>query len=425
VSDVWIIAMFAVAVLIGVGLLLSSRSTSRAAAERTSRRRPGAAGARSPAPWDTVRKRPAPAETAKRAEPARSAAKPSDHPSSPGSGVSSSRPPPVPEDEAKLPSITFQEDAELDLTHVTVRPAIEDESTDGEDTETHVHTATVVPIVYDEDAVVEEPTGQTAYILITAVGQTNPGKRRQRNEDSYLLIEEPPLFVVADGMGGYAGGEVASSMAVQAIEQTFRERDFNKKRYQGLPRRSSELMQAIQTANGRIFKEAKSNRDLQDMGTTLICARFSPNKQRLYIGHVGDSRCYVLRDGALHQITTDHTMAQLGVTGKVAAQLTRALGIAPRVTVDLVLGKPRPGDRYLLCSDGLSKMLKDEVIRDILAREPDPDDAVKCLVDAANDSGGKDNITVILIRVDPPVGTFIRRTGPPPTNGTGVDGERR
>lgn len=254
-------------------------------------------------------------------------------------------------------------------------------------------------------------------MTLQAYGLTDVGPVRGTNEDCFISAEDLCLFVVADGMGGYAGGEVASNMAVTAIEQTFRERDFHKMHYQGLPRRSSELMQAIQNANGRIFKAAKSNRDLQDMGTTLICARFSPNKQRLYIGHVGDSRCYVLREGTLHQITTDHTMAQLGVTGKVAAQLTRALGIAPRVTVDLVLGKPRPGDRYLLCSDGLSKMVKDDAIRDILAAFPHPDDAAKRLVDAANESGGKDNITVILIRVDAPVGTFVRRTGPPPKNG--------
>jgi PPM family protein phosphatase len=298
-----------------------------------------------------------------------------------------------------LPRIHFEEDEDLDITKVTVLPVAHE---DDEEEATERYESSVVPIVYDEEAAVEEPTGQFAYILLSAVGQTDPGKRRRRNEDAYLVLDDPPLFVVADGMGGYAGGDVASAMAVETFEQAFAADDFDTSAYPGLSRRAGALAQTIQRANQRIFKASQEDRDLHGMGTTLVCARFSPNKQRVYVGHVGDSRCYVFREGQLHRITSDHTAASLGIVGPLAQALTRALGVTPTVVIDLILGKPRPGDRYLLCSDGLSKMIPDEQIERILKEEADADRAVAALITAANERGGKDNITVILVRVERP-----------------------
>jgi serine/threonine protein phosphatase PrpC len=140
------------------------------------------------------------------------------------------------------------------------------------------------------------------------------------------------------------------------------------------------------------------------MGTTVVAARFSPNKQRLYVGHVGDSRCYRLRAKELTPLTTDHTMGASGITGPLASHLLRAVGIAPAVKVDLIIGRPRPEDVYLLCSDGLTKMVSDDKIRDILLAEPNMDRAVEKLVETANAGGGRDNITVILVAVKDPRG---------------------
>jgi protein phosphatase len=135
------------------------------------------------------------------------------------------------------------------------------------------------------------------------------------------------------------------------------------------------------------------------MGTTILAARFSPNKQRVYIGHVGDSRCYRLRDGTLRQLTTDHTMKALGMKGPRANDLSRAVGIGAKVTIDLVVDKPRNGDLYLLCSDGLSKMVPDEKVQTILLGEKDLNVAVYGLIEAANDAGGRDNVTAVVIKV--------------------------
>jgi protein phosphatase len=136
------------------------------------------------------------------------------------------------------------------------------------------------------------------------------------------------------------------------------------------------------------------------MGTTVIAARFSPDKQRLYVGHVGDSRCYRYRAGVLERMTTDHTMACLGVVGDGAALLSRAVGMQPRVLTDLVVATPRVGDVYVLCSDGLTKMVPEYFIEELLAwAGVDVERAVDWLVDAANDLGGADNISVVVVAI--------------------------
>ncbi|HSN99386.1 MAG TPA: PP2C family serine/threonine-protein phosphatase [Candidatus Nanopelagicales bacterium] len=259
-----------------------------------------------------------------------------------------------------------------------------------------------VPIIYDDDAAIDEPTSSSPLVLISAVGQTHLGQKRRKNEDCYLCMDDYHLFAVADGMGGHKGGEVASRLAVETIQQAFEEANWTEPSYPDVPRRGSELAIAIQRANKVVYDASQADRSLTGMGTTLISARFSPNKQRLYLGHVGDSRCYRLREGKLHQLTTDHTMGAAGITGPMANHLSRALGVAAAVKIDLVIARPRPGDVYLLCSDGLSKMANDDAIRDVLDAQPDPEKAAAELIDRANAGGGRDNITVILVRVSDP-----------------------
>ena len=135
------------------------------------------------------------------------------------------------------------------------------------------------------------------------------------------------------------------------------------------------------------------------MGTTLVAARFSPNKQRVYIGHVGDSRCYRFRRGSLRQLTTDQTMSKVGMVGPHADDLLQAIGVTLDLAIDLIVDKPESGDVYLLCSDGLNKMISDRQIQQTLAAQRDLEAAVYGLIELANDAGGRDNVTVILIKV--------------------------
>ena len=288
-----------------------------------------------------------------------------------------------------LPKIDYEEDETVEPTKLETRA-----------------TGALAPpmqrIVYDEDAAIDEPTHPGALILVTATGQSDKGRRRKRNEDSVLAREDEGLFVVADGMGGYNGGEIASKLAVETIDQAFTQQKFAGPPDDAVPRRASELARAIQMANEAILQRAGTDKLLDGMGTTICAARFSPTKQRLYIGHVGDSRIYVFRDGVLKQMTSDHTMESMGVGGAGAGHLRRAVGVWPVVPVDIVLGKPRPGDLYLLCSDGLSKMVADDVIEGILASSDSPNAAVQRLIDEAKERGGKDNVSVIVVRVDDP-----------------------
>ena len=301
---------------------------------------------------------------------------------------------PVPAPEPAMPLVRMQyvEDDENDPTKIGVgasgkRPVLE---------------APVHRIVYDEDAERDEPTRAESLFLVSATAQTDTGLRRKRNEDSVLVLEGTNLFVVADGMGGYRGGELASQLAVKTIGDAFRSRTFEGPVHETVPTQASELARAIQMANVAILDTATQQRELEGMGTTLCAARFSANKKRVYVGHVGDSRCYRLRAGELRQLTADHTMADHGVQGPEAAHLSRAVGIWPTVPIDIVMGVPLAGDVYMLCSDGLTKMVKDDIIRQILVAEENLSAAVEQLIAFANSRGGKDNITVVLVRVVPP-----------------------
>ncbi len=254
-----------------------------------------------------------------------------------------------------------------------------------------------VPVDVEEE---EEPTGPNALILVTAVGRTDPGLKRKHNEDAYAILEDHHLFVIADGMGRHAAGEIASQLCVDAISEAFRTGDFAPPRDPSLPRRAARLQAAILQANGRILAAATENDSYSGMGTTVVCAYFSQNNQRVYIAHVGDSRCYRLRGGKLVQLTTDHTLGAAGIKGMSASVLSRAVGIEETVDVDVNMESPLPGDVYLLCSDGLSRMVSGDEIQATLEASGTLEEATKVLIDKANQGGGRDNITAILVRVD-------------------------
>ncbi|HTB73982.1 MAG TPA: PP2C family serine/threonine-protein phosphatase [Polyangiaceae bacterium] len=244
------------------------------------------------------------------------------------------------------------------------------------------------------------PTGPNALILVTAVGRTDPGLKRKHNEDAYAILEDHQLFVIADGMGRHAAGEVASQLCVEAIGEAFRSGNFGPPRDPPLPRRAARLRGATLLANERILAAATENETYSGMGTTVVSAYFSANNQRVYIAHVGDSRCYRLRGEKLTQLTRDHTLGAAGIEGKTAAILSRAIGVEPSVEVDVQVESPLPGDVYLLCSDGLSRMVAADEIEATLLSARDLDVATSTLTDLANRGGGRDNITVILVRVD-------------------------
>ena len=294
--------------------------------------------------------------------------------------------------EPELAKMEYEEDAEIDPTKVGGGPA----------PKPAVYQAPVKRIVYDEDAATEEPTRSESLFLVSSTAQTDTGLRRKRNEDSLLVLESSGVFVVADGMGGYRGGELASQLAVETMAHAYRSQTFEGEPHENVPAHASELARAMQTANMKILEMAKAKPELKGMGTTVCAARFSANKKRLYVGHVGDSRCYRLRNGVLKQMTADHTMADHGVKGPQSAYLSRAVGIWPTVPIDIVMAVPLADDVYLLCSDGLTKMLTDESIAEVLRDEEELKAAVERLVATANSRGGKDNVTVILIRVVPP-----------------------
>jgi PPM family protein phosphatase len=234
--------------------------------------------------------------------------------------------------------------------------------------------------------------------IVEHAGRTDVGRQRSANEDDFVLA--PPFFAVADGMGGAKAGEVASAMATEGFEG---EDD------SGEPA-EVQLARILREANRRIYDLAVADESHRGMGTTLTAAKVTGDE--ISLGHVGDSRAYRMRDGELEQLTKDHSLvAELERTGQITAEaaehhpqrsiITRALGPEPDVDVDTYTLAGRDGDLFLLCSDGLTSMISDEEIASILRSAESLDEAADALVRAANQSGGKDNITVVLFRVGP------------------------
>ncbi len=255
-----------------------------------------------------------------------------------------------------------------------------------------------VPIAFEAGALEQGPPAEPPYLHVDAVARTDRGRKRHNNEDSVLVREAEGLCVLADGMGGHGGGEIASKLAVETIAEAIEGHAFAGKPHPKLVPRASEVARAIQLASTRIHERAKKDRTLVKMGTTVVAARFSPAEGRLYIGHVGDSRCYRFREGKLEQVTTDHTMASYGIVGPGSDSLSRAVGPRDYVLTDVIFAKPRLGDVYLLCSDGLTKAVPDDLIRDVLDINWELARAAERLVDLANRRGGPDNVSVIVMR---------------------------
>jgi PPM family protein phosphatase len=221
------------------------------------------------------------------------------------------------------------------------------------------------------------------------------GRVREGNEDNYLADPERQLFAVADGMGGHRAGEVASATAIETLETAYRA---------GRP-----LPQAVEEANAAVFHKAEANPEMKGMGTTLTAVALTEGGTAV-LGHVGDSRAYLIRNGGVTRVTEDHSLVeQLVREGRLRPEeaahhpqkaiITRALGIDPEVEVDRYEVDLRPGDRLLVCSDGLTNMVSDSSIGGVLGGQADAQQVADTLVEMANDAGGDDNITVVVIDV--------------------------
>jgi PPM family protein phosphatase len=244
-------------------------------------------------------------------------------------------------------------------------------------------------------------------MTIELFAAVDAGRSRSNNEDSVALDDAVSLAVLADGMGGYNAGEVASNMATSFIRTELGRwlREAGAQATDAEVRRAMDI--CVDNANRAIFNAANANPQYAGMGTTLVVAVFRDT--RLLVGHVGDSRCYRLRGGRLQQITRDHSLLQEQIDAGLITQeqaafsanknlVTRAVGVEDTVLLETHQHEVAPGDVYLLCSDGLSDMLDDASIGQLLQSGDSLDSTGQALIDAANDAGGKDNISVILVR---------------------------
>ena len=246
-------------------------------------------------------------------------------------------------------------------------------------------------------------------------GKTDPGRKRELNEDSFAVLEEEGVFLVADGMGGHNAGEIASGIAIETIVNFFKasaeddDMTWPYKLDSSLSLEANKLKVGIKFANRRIFRTASSNSAYAGMGTTVVSMLVDHKQENLYVAHVGDSRCYLFEDGMLSQVTEDHSLVNEYIK---AGQLTleqaknfphknvimRALGMKDNVLVDVKQVELRPNQLYICCSDGLSDMVEDSEIEMLLKKGGAVEELATTLVDRANSNGGKDNITVVLLQ---------------------------
>lgn len=242
---------------------------------------------------------------------------------------------------------------------------------------------------------------------------THPGLKRAHNEDNYFLLAEENLYVVADGMGGHSSGEVASQIAVETLANFFidtsrdHEITWPYKEDRSLSYDENRLVTGVKLSNRRVYETAQSDARYKGMGTTLVC--LSVAEETAYVGHVGDSRVYRVRDGAIEQLTEDHSLLNDYLKVHKLSQeeienfphknvIVRALGMRETVNVDVMRVEPVPGDIFVLCSDGLCGMISDDVIQNTVSEgRDDLDKACQSLIAQANEAGGTDNITVMLV----------------------------
>src|SRR5690349_21508052 len=249
-----------------------------------------------------------------------------------------------------------------------------------------------------------------------AAGLTDVGLQRDHNEDSFAILQDHELYIVADGMGGHRAGDVASKLATEAIVDFFRAtaaEDFTWPFHfdARMSEEENRLLTGIKIANRQIVERSSRSRECHGMGTTVVGALFSGKKGKMYIGHVGDSRAYRVRSGQIRQMTRDHSLvndylaAMPDMTEEQRSELpknviTRALGMQDNVEVDLQSDECQSGDVYVLCSDGLSGMITDREILTVVGSSEKLEEACRKLVTLANEHGGEDNITAIVIRVE-------------------------
>lgn len=257
---------------------------------------------------------------------------------------------------------------------------------------------------------------------LAAYGETHPGYVRPTNEDAFLLMPESGLFVVADGMAGHKFGELASSICVNTIQQFYRSKKLNRvlshqfalaKRAGLIPRNQPydlfKLRRSVEEANSSIFLTSKRNPQYETMGTTVVAAVFAGKS--MYLAHVGDSRIYRNRNGKLEQLTRDHSLLNEYLRMNFISQeearsfplrnvIMRALGLSEQVQVEVAGKVCRDGDVVLLCSDGLTDLVRDEEIEKLMGNEKEPQAIAHGLLEAALAAGGLDNITVLVVRVE-------------------------
>ncbi len=245
-------------------------------------------------------------------------------------------------------------------------------------------------------------------MILRAFGCSDVGRVRETNEDQFLVDPLVGLYAVADGMGGHAAGEIASEIAIRSIADWIRE-SFRTGAAPSLDEARERLETAVTAANRKIYESVAANADRRGMGTTMVA--MLALSDRALIGHVGDSRAYLLRGGRLRLLTSDHSWVNEQVKAGLLSEqdayrhpmrnvVTRALGGRADVSADVTSETLRTGDTFLLCSDGLNVMLSDDQIREsLLSYGDDPEAACRALVDAANAGGGEDNTTVIVVSV--------------------------
>lgn len=254
---------------------------------------------------------------------------------------------------------------------------------------------------------------ERAPLSAVGAGATHAGKQRGRNEDCFLVDNELGLYLICDGMGGHAAGEVAAATAIETVASLLHQQQAEIERARGCEGGAQELRvmveQAVQDACRVVHDLSRSRLDYLGMGCTLTLLLVSG--PRAIMAHVGDTRLYLIREGQVRQLSTDHTMAgELARLGAISADqvkehpyghiITRAIGVQPSVEVDTLAVDVLPGDRYLLCSDGLSDYVEDLPWLGGLAEDPDLESIPETLIDFANASGGGDNITVVAVGIE-------------------------
>jgi serine/threonine protein phosphatase PrpC len=250
--------------------------------------------------------------------------------------------------------------------------------------------------------------------MIEAYGRTDVGRRRKVNEDSFLVAPDASLFAVCDGMGGHNAGEVASRMAIETL-LAFVEKSAVEKEITwpwgldaNLSFDANRLKTAIRLANSRVFQAADNREELTGMGTTVVATVVTTNV--MTIGSAGDSRCYLVRGGELKQLTRDDSWVSAALGEGILNSddvehhplrnvITKAVGARDTIDLDVIEHSLQPGDVAMLCSDGLHGMINDQEIARLLVPVPDSlEEASARLVEAANEAGGRDNVTVVLLR---------------------------